>query len=341
MPIVAVCGQCSKRYTLDDKFAGRKVKCRTCNSSFVVPAEEPTLVNAPEPEPEPEPDPPAPDPTATLGEDILELRTEFKERGQMATISEDKPEGGETRTLGKRGTRGTERKKRSRYRKKSHWKLKTFVGLIVILGLLIGAGMIFAPKNMARKWQVTKEFWGTSFTGYLKEMVSIDMALEKGDATETPEETPEEPAGPPAGSDVIVRGTVVAVSPGVAGKDPTTFTVKTGEGAEYRGVLSEPSERLAAIAKSLEDEEDGPTVTLTGKLAKNTATGEMTQVEVSGMDEEAEIGGKPGFEVVGGAKKDDEAGGSDEAEEPDDSEESEEPQDGSGDESGGDAGDDG
>ena len=47
MPIVAVCGNCSKRYTLDDKFAGKSVKCRTCKETFSVPGEDdPTVLAA-------------------------------------------------------------------------------------------------------------------------------------------------------------------------------------------------------------------------------------------------------------------------------------------------------
>lgn len=298
MPIVAVCGQCSKRYTLDDKFAGRKVKCRTCNSQFVVPAEDATVVADPGAAAPPDPPP---------DDDVLEMKTEFRKRASMPTITEERPEdeggGGDEGKRERGGTRSLERKRGSRYRKKSRWKWKAFATLVLLAGAAIGAGVIFVPKNMARKWERTKAFWGSDFVGYLGEIFSVDMALERA-GTPEPEAAPDQPAGPPAGTAVVLRGRITAVQPGVAGGDPTACTVTTAEGPTYRLMLPAPSARLAEIAAALAGGTPGPAVAVKGALAANGLDGnKLTQVDVAELTEAepAAIDGKPGLEVEGAA----------------------------------------
>ena len=319
MPIVAVCGQCSKRYTLDDKFAGRKVKCRTCNSQFVVPAEDATVVADPDAAP-----PPAP----SEDEDVLEMKTEFRKRASMPTITEERgDEGGGDAEDPKpeRATRSLERKRGSRYRKKSHWKLKAMAALVLLAGAAIGAGMIFVPKNMARKWERTKAFWGTDLLAYLGEIFSVDMALERAGSPE-PESPAEKPSGPPAGAAVVLRGRITAVQPGIAGGDPSGCTVTTAEGPEYRLMLPAPSARLAAIATALAGGTPGPSVAVKGTLAANGLDGNrLTQVDAADlMEAEPDaIAGKPGLEVwavgdsaAGGAEGASEGPGNGEGEAP-------------------------
>jgi hypothetical protein len=41
MAIVTTCGQCGKSYRVDDKFAGKKAKCKACGAAMVVPTPPP------------------------------------------------------------------------------------------------------------------------------------------------------------------------------------------------------------------------------------------------------------------------------------------------------------
>jgi hypothetical protein len=41
MPIVTTCGECGKSYRVDDKFAGKKAKCKACGAAMVVPTPPP------------------------------------------------------------------------------------------------------------------------------------------------------------------------------------------------------------------------------------------------------------------------------------------------------------
>ncbi|MHC5018988.1 MAG: hypothetical protein ACYTGX_02520 [Planctomycetota bacterium] len=317
MPIVAVCGNCSKRYTLDDKFAGKSVKCRTCKESFEVPGDDDTTLMAD-----------ASPPGASGGgkvrrtttskskkrkgrggggpdDDVLELRTEFAKRAAAPTIEEPRGESAESssksfdRATGRssKSDRGT----RKRYKKKKRWLLKGFVALIVLLGLAIGVGVIFVPKNMAKKWDQTKAFWGTGLKQWALDMVTIDTALESAEEAPTPEEeAAAEPEGPPAGSTVIVRGVIVAVERGSAGRNPSTFKVKGSNGVVYRIVLDDPSDALADIKGNLQpDGEDGPSVEVRGTLAKNPFDSKMTQVEQPSwaQKEPADIEGQEPFVV--------------------------------------------
>jgi hypothetical protein len=106
---------------------------------------------------------------------------------------------------------------------------------------------------MAKKWEQTKAFWGTGLKQWALDMVSIDTALESAEEGPTPEEeAAAEPEGPPAGSTVVVRGVIVAVERGSAGRNPNTFKVKGSDDVVYRIVLDDPSEALADIKGELQ-----------------------------------------------------------------------------------------
>jgi len=341
MAIVAVCGNCSKRYTLDDEFAGKQVKCRTCKESFEVPGSDDSTLMA-------DASPPGSDDSGrakrrrtTTGkkkkpaskretkpkarpekdEDVLELRTEFAKRAAAPTIEEGR-EGSQDastkafdRATG-RSAKGGGGGGRRRYKKKSRWLLKSFVALVVLLGLTIGAGAIFLPKNMALKWEKTKAFWGTGLVQWGTDMIAVDMELESAEAA-VDDDTPDEPEGPPAGSAVTVRGVIVAVEAGTAGRDPSTFKVRGSNDVVYRIVLPDPNAALGDIKQQLiKDEASGPSVEVTGTLAKNPFDSKMTQVEQPQwvQKEPADIEGKEPFVVDSEPEGADEAEGADEDE---------------------------
>jgi hypothetical protein len=135
MPIVAVCGNCSKRYTLDDKFAGKSVKCRTCKESFDVPGDDDTTLMA-------DASPPGASDSGKVrrtttskrkkrkgrggggaDDDVLELRTEFAKRAAAPTIEEPRTdsEEGSTKSFERatgRTSKGGGGGGRKRYKKK-------------------------------------------------------------------------------------------------------------------------------------------------------------------------------------------------------------------------------
>lgn len=53
MSISIACSACGKQYKLDDRFAGKRVKCNRCGSTFAVPAVAPAPVEEPAPSAEP------------------------------------------------------------------------------------------------------------------------------------------------------------------------------------------------------------------------------------------------------------------------------------------------
>src|SRR5687768_12994324 len=42
MPIVAECDDCRKRYSVDDRMAGKRVKCKNCGNVFTIPGRSAT-----------------------------------------------------------------------------------------------------------------------------------------------------------------------------------------------------------------------------------------------------------------------------------------------------------
>ncbi len=325
MPIQAVCDHCSKRYSLDDSFAGRTVKCRTCHQSFTVPGPvaggdaDATPVAGRSPRPR------------GGGDDVLELKTEYAERASMPTITEPRdtePAGGGdacpqcgtpnppgTKRCGKCGKRlilpgakgggddeGAPRK--SRYKRKSRWMLKLSVLAIVLAGGAIGAGTFLAPRNMEKKWEATKAFWGGSFLDYLSALASFDMSLEGAPKPAEPEAAPAEatpaPEGPAEGAKVCVRGQVSAVEPGEAGNAPAKFVIQGTGGKTYRIVLGGPDVRLEQFRTDLGAGKPGPWGEAVGKLVKHSLDGTLNQVEAESflVVEASALEGKPTLEEV-------------------------------------------
>src|SRR4051812_14514613 len=58
MSVTATCGDCGKRYRLDDKYAGRRMRCKGCGGAVEVP--QLTEGDAPAPRPVKATAPPAP-----------------------------------------------------------------------------------------------------------------------------------------------------------------------------------------------------------------------------------------------------------------------------------------
>ncbi|MCI0341042.1 MAG: zinc ribbon domain-containing protein [Planctomycetales bacterium] len=325
MPIQAVCDHCSKRYSLDDSFAGRTVKCRTCHQSFTVPG--PVAGGDADATPVAGRSPRA----RGGGDDVLELKTEYAERASMPTITE--PAGGGdgcpqcgtpnppgTKRCGKCGKRlilpgspggkggddeGGARK--SRYKRKSRWTLKLAILFLFLAGGAVAAGYFLAPRNMERKWEATKAFWGTSFLEYLSQLASFDMSLEGGAQPAKPEEpetpaaeTPPVAAGPAEGAKVWVRGQVSAVEPGEAGGAPMKFALQGTGGKSYRIVLSEPSQRLEQIRTDLGAGKPGPWGEAVGTLGKHTLEGTLNQVAAESFlaVEASALEGKPTIEEI-------------------------------------------